>query len=134
MATNLERVLGRRLFRPASFEEVDTGGDGIFVAVNPRMPAAGKTFITYDATGRIYEALVTVSRNAYLGDSRVAMHELIHAIGFGHTGAWTSIMGPNAAGIESPTAEDVAYAQLFYAISRLQRDREAQFGILESTR
>jgi len=134
MATNLERVLGRRLFRPASFEEVDTGADGIFVAVNPRMPAAGKTFITYDATGRIYEALVTVSRNAYLGDSRVAMHELIHAIGFGHTGAWTSIMGPNAAGIESPTAEDVAYAQLFYAISRLQRDREAQFGILESTR
>jgi len=134
MATNLERLLGRRLFRAASFEDVDSGGDGIFVAVNPRMPAAGKTFITYDATGRIYEALVTVSRNVYLGDSRVAMHELIHAIGFGHTGAWTSIMGPNAAGIESPTAEDVAYAQLFYAISRLQRDREAQFGILESTR
>jgi len=134
MATNLERLLGRRLFRAASFEDVDSGGDGIFVAVNPRMPAAGKTFITYDATGRIYEALVTVSRNAYLGDPRVAMHELIHAIGFGHTGAWTSIMGPNAAGIESPTAEDVAYAQLFYAISRLQRDREAQFGILESTR
>ena len=134
MATNLERLLGRRLFRAASFEEVDSGGVGIFVAVNPRMPAAGKTFITYDATGRIYEALVTVSRNAYLGDPRVAMHELIHAIGFGHTGAWTSIMGPNAAGIESPTAEDVAYAQLFYAISRLQRDREAQFGILESTR
>jgi len=134
MATNLERLLGRRLFRAASFEDVDSGGDGIFVAVNPRMPAAGKTFITYDATGRIYEALVTVSRNAYLGDPRVAMHELIHAIGFGHTGAWPSIMGPNATGIESPTAEDVAYAQLFYAISRLQRDREAQFGILESTR
>jgi len=134
MATNLERLLGRALFRPASFEEVDAGGDGIFVAVNPGMPAAGKTFITYEATGRIYEALVTVSRNAYLGDSRVAMHEMLHALGFGHTGAWSSIMGPNVAGVESPTVEDVAYAQLYYAVSQLQRDREAPFGIPESAR
>jgi hypothetical protein len=43
-------------------------------------------------------------------------------------------MGPNADGIDSPTAEDVAYAQLLYAISRLQRDREAPFGIPEVTR
>ena len=134
LAANLERLLGRRLFRPASFEEVDAGADGIFVAVNRRMSAAGKTFITYEATGRIYEALVTVSRNAYLGDSRVAMHEMLHALGFGHTGAWSSIMGPNVAGVESPTVEDVAYAQLYYAVSQLQRDREAPFGIPESAR
>ena len=134
LATNLEQLLGRKLFRPASFEEVDAGADGIFVAVNSRMGAAGKTYITYDATGRIYEALLTVSQNAYLGEPRVAMHELLHAIGFGHTGGWPSIMGPNAGGIESPTAEDVAYAQLFYAVSKLQRDRDAQFGIPESTR
>jgi hypothetical protein len=134
MAANLERLLARKLFRPASFEEVDAGADGILVTVNRRMPAAGKTFITYDASGRIYEALVTVSQNDYLGQSRVATHEMLHAIGFGHTGAWSSVMGPNAAGVESPSVEDVAYAQLFYAISQLQRDREAQFGILESGR
>jgi hypothetical protein len=62
------------------------------------------------------------------------MHELLHAIGFGHTGGWSSIMGPNVAGVELPTAEDVAYAQLFYAITQIQRDREAQFGIAESAR
>jgi len=134
LAMSLERLLGRKLFRPASFEEVDAGADGIFVAVNKRMAAAGKTYITYDATGRIYEALLTVSQNAYLGESRVAMHELLHAIGFGHTGGWPSIMGPNAAGVELPTAEDVAYAQLFYAITRIQRDRDAPFGIAESAR
>jgi hypothetical protein len=134
LATSLERLLGRNLFRPASFEEVDAGADGIFVTVNRRMAAAGKTYITYDATGRIYEALLTVSQHAYLGESRVAMHELLHAIGFGHTGGWPSIMGPNAAGVELPTAEDVAYAQLFYAITRIQRDREAPFGIAESAR
>ena len=134
LTRNLEQLLGRKLFRPASFEEVDAGADGIFVAVNRRMAAAGKTYITYDAMGRIYEALLTVSQNAYLGEPRVAMHELLHAIGFGHTGGWPSIMGPNAGGVESPTAEDVAYAQLFYAVSKLQRDRDAQFGIAESTR
>jgi hypothetical protein len=59
---------------------------------------------------------------------------LLHAIGFGHTHAWPSVMGPNAAGVDSPTAEDVAYAQLYYAISELQRNREAQFGIPEAGR
>lgn len=134
MARNLEQLLGRKLFRPASFEEVDAGADGIFVAVNRRMSAAGKTFVTYDESGRIYEALVTVGGNEYLGQSRVATHEMLHAIGFGHTHAWPSVMGPNASGVDSPTAEDVAYAQLYYAISALQRNREAQFGIPEAAR
>jgi len=134
MAASFEQILGRALFRPASFEEIDAGADGIFVTVNRRMAAGGKTFITHDATGRIYEALVTVSDHSYLGDSRIAMHELMHAIGFGHTGAWPSVMGPNATGVPSPSMEDVAYAQLYYAISQLQREKEAQFGILESGR
>jgi hypothetical protein len=134
MATSLEQTLGRALFRPASYEEVEAGADGIFVTVSRRLSAGGKTFTTHDASGRIYEALVTVSQHDYLGDSRIAMHELMHAIGFGHTGAWVSVMGPNASGVRTPSAEDVAYAQLYYAISQLQRDKEAQFGILESGR
>lgn len=134
MARNLELVLGRTLFRPASFEEVDAGADGIFVTVNRRMPSAGKTFVTYDESGRIYEALVTVGQNDYLGQSRVATHEMLHAIGFGHTRAWSSVMGPNASGADWPTAEDVAYAQLYYAISELQRNKEARFGIPEAGR
>jgi hypothetical protein len=134
MARNLETLLGRRLFRPASFEEVDAGADGIFVTVNRWMPSAGKTFVTYDESGRIYEALVMVGQTEYLGQSRVAAHEMLHALGFGHTRGWISVMGPNAAGVDSPTAEDVAYAQLYYAISDLQRSREARFGIPEAGR
>jgi hypothetical protein len=134
MARNLETLLGRRLFRPASFEEVDAGADGIFVTVNRWMPSAGKTFVTYDESGRIYEALVMVGQTEYLGQSRVATHEMLHALGFGHTRGWTSVMGPNAAGVDSPTAEDVAYAQLYYAISELQRSREARLGIPEAGR
>jgi hypothetical protein len=60
-AMEVERLIGRSLFRPASFEDVEAGGDGILVTIDRRMSAAGRTFITYDQGGRIYEALVTVS-------------------------------------------------------------------------
>jgi hypothetical protein len=134
-ARALERLVGRPLFRPATFEEVnEPGADGILVTINRGMPAAGKTFITYDQAGRIYEALVTVSQRDFLVQPRVATHELMHAVGFGHTGAWSSVMGPNTSGVDTPSVEDVAYAQLYYAISQLQRDREAPFGILETAR
>ena len=46
-------------------------------------------------TGRIYEALVTVAQRGFLREPRIAAHELLHAIGLGHTRAWTSVMGPN---------------------------------------
>ena len=123
-----------RSFAPTSFAEIDSGSEGILVTVNRRLSAGGKTFVTYDQGGRIYEALVTVSDHDYLGESRIATHELLHAIGFGHTAAWSSVMGPYTTGVQSPTIEDVAYAQLFYAISEVQRDRDAPFAILESAR
>ena len=135
VAAGVEKLIGRSLFRPATFAAVDSPGvDGILVTVDRRMGAAGRTFTTHDASGRIFEALVTVSRREFLGDPRIASHELLHALGFGHTGAWRSVMGANAGSINEPTVEDVAYAQLFYAISALQREREAPFGILESGR
>ncbi|HUQ83311.1 MAG TPA: carboxypeptidase-like regulatory domain-containing protein [Gemmatimonadaceae bacterium] len=134
VADDVERVVGRRLFRPAAYEEVEAGGDGIFVTIDRRMTPAGRTFITYDQGGRIYEALVTVSRRESLGDSRIASHELLHAIGLGHTGAWPSVMGVNTGAINAPSLQDVAYAQAYYALARLQRERGAPFGILESGR
>jgi hypothetical protein len=132
MASELELLLGRPLFRPASFSEIEGGADGILVTVDPGMPAAGRTFVTYDAAGRIYEALLTVSRRDYLDDPRVLMHELLHALGFGHTTGWRSVMGPSTGGVRAPTPEDVAYAQLYFAIAAIQRDREVPFGILEA--
>ena len=125
-------MVGSSLFRPASFEEVEAGGDGIFVTIQRGMSAAGRTFITYDQSGRIYEALVTVGRREYLGESRVATHELLHAMGLGHTRAWASVMGPQPGSLNAASVEDVAYAQLYYAISELQRRRDAPFGIPEA--
>ena len=127
-----ERLIGRSLFRPTSFAEIDSGADGILVTVNRGMSAAGRTFITYDPTGRIYEALVTVADRRFLTEPRIAAHELLHAIGLGHTRSWTSVMAPNTGANNVPSVDDVAYAQLYYAISELQRQREAPFGILEA--
>jgi hypothetical protein len=134
LASSLEERLGLTLFRPATFEEIDAGADGILVTIDRGMSAAGKTFITYDATGRIFEALVSVSHRQLLGDPRVAMHELLHAIGFGHTNAWGSVMSTSSRGIATPTAEDVAYAQLYYAVAALQRRHDAPYGIAEAGR
>jgi hypothetical protein len=133
IAEGVERTLGRSLFRAAPFTEIDSGADGILVTVRRGMSAAGRTFITYDQTGRIYEALVTVSRREFLTEERIAAHELLHAIGLGHTRAWPSVMGPSTGSNDSPSVDDIAYAQLYYAISDLQRQREAPFGILEAT-
>lgn len=134
MAREVEHLVGRRLFRPASYEDVESGGDGILVTIDRRMSPAGRTFITFDQAGRIYEALVTVSRREYLSESRIASHELMHAIGLGHTSAWPSVMGANTGTVNAPTVQDVAYAQLYYAIARLQRDKEAGYAILEAGR
>lgn len=132
VAVGVERMLGRSLFRPGTFAEIDSGADGILVTVNRGMSAAGRTFITYDETGRIYEALVTVARPEFLTEPRIAAHELLHAIGLGHTRGWSSVMGPSTGSNNSPSVDDIAYTQLYYAISDLQRQREAPFGILEA--
>ena len=133
VAARVERMLGRSLFRPASFAEIDGGADGILVTVSRGIAAAGRTFITYDQTGRIYEALVMVSHRELLTEERIAAHELLHAIGLGHTRGWPSVMGPSTGSNDAPSVDDIAYAQLYYAISDLQRRREAPFGILEAT-
>ena len=123
VASAVERMLGRSLFRPVRFAEIDSGADGILVTVQRGMAPAGRTFITYDQTGRIYEALVTVARHEFLTESRIAAHELLHAIGLGHTRGWQSVMGPNTGANSAPSVDDIAYAQLYYAISDLQRRR-----------
>ena len=133
IASGVERLIGRPLFRAASSAEIDGGADGILVTVQRGMAPAGRTFITYDQTGRIFEALVTVSRREFLGDSRIAAHELMHALGLGHTRGWQSVMAPSTGSNDVPSVDDIAYAQLYYAIADLQRQREAPFGILEAT-
>jgi hypothetical protein len=119
LARGLERIVGRALFTPATAGPTIDGRDRIVVEVDEGLRQAGSTFITYGQTGRIIDALVTVQRRALLGDSRVVMHELLHALGAGHTRAWLSIMNTAGLGPSLPTAEDVAYLQVLYRLRAL---------------
>ena len=72
-----------------------------------------------------------MSSRSLLGSQRVVTHELMHAIGFGHTTAWTSVMGPPE-GVDRPTATDAAHAQLLLAVREAQHQFDAPYGILEA--
>jgi hypothetical protein len=127
----VERELGMTLFRPASDRELGVGTNGIAISVNPSIGAEGFTFVSW-SSGRVYDAHVSVRTRELLVDHAVLAHELLHALGFGHTSAWRSVMTSPFHRAESPTPEDVAYAQLLYAVRVAQQRERAPYGILEA--
>ncbi len=130
IARQLERDWGRPLFRPATLPlrtaSDDASADapgfaGIVVAVDPRMRAAGLTTIGWSGDGDVGGATVAVQSRALLAAPAIVTHELLHALGIGHAGeGWTSVMHPVASGVGGgrASADDVAYAQLLYAMRR----------------
>ena len=57
---------------------------------------------------------------------------MLHALGFGHTRSWISLLNPGGQRTTSPTVADVAYAQLFYRVLALQEHLDAPYGLLEA--
>jgi hypothetical protein len=132
VARQLEQDVGRTLFRPISQDSAESEGWSIRVTVDPAEESAGITFITYDGVGDVYEATIAIRSSMLLADSRVVSHELMHALGFGHSVGWSSVMGgPNQSATRA-TASDVAYAQLFYRMRRVYIEQHATHGVLET--
>jgi hypothetical protein len=52
----------------------------------------------------------------------IVAHELMHALGYGHTTARLSAMQTRAPGLGSVTVEDAACAQLLMRLHALQQD------------
>ena len=137
---DLQEDLGAGLFRPASYWETlpdeDNGPfDVVLVWFDPRLAAAGVSVTVLDR-GDITYAGVRFKRSSMLADIQgpgLISHEFLHALGFGHTCAWRSLMADpyRCAGNTSPTAtlKDVAYIQLLLRTHALQREHEAQWGI-----
>jgi hypothetical protein len=129
----LEMELGQHLFRPASEGDIPVQANGILVSVNRSLPTAGYTFTAYGDQGRLYDVRVTVRSRDMLGDSRIMEHEMLHALGFGHTRSWISLLNPgDGQRATSPTVADIAYAQLFYRVLALQERLDAPYGLLEA--
>lgn len=110
----LERMhedLGMILFRPVSLEKNADPEDVIVVDIEPMLAHDGITFVTWSSHGELYDARVFFGSPSKLGDERVVTHEMMHALGFGHTSRWRSVMNPGGSPVQRLTREDVAYAQ-----------------------
>lgn len=107
----LEADVGLRLFEPAAIEPGGDPEDVIVVAIRPGSRSDGLTLVTWDGFGSLYDARVILRSRATLHDRRIVTHEMMHALGFGHTTAWESVMSPRYEQVARLTAHDVAYVQ-----------------------
>jgi hypothetical protein len=118
----MEADMGMRLFEPAVLS-ADSDPDDIIVVDTKNMANDdGMTLVTWSTPGGIYDARVFLRSTSTMHNAHVVAHEMMHALGFGHTSAWSSIM--NSGGSQSRlTAQDVAYAQFALEL-RAGNDRE----------
>lgn len=118
----MESDIGMRLFEPASVA-ADEDPSGVIIVDTRSTPSDdGVTLITWSSSGAPYDARVYLRSPGTLHNTRVVTHEMMHALGFGHTSAWTSVMSADPSGPARLTAEDVAYAQAAFA-SREESER-----------
>jgi hypothetical protein len=112
---------GMRIFRPATLAG-DDPTDVIVVDLGIMREADGLSRVTWAPTGELFDVRVTLRDAGVLHSTRVVTHEMMHALGFGHTTAWRSVVSPDRASSDRLTPEDVAYAELAMR-SRIERER-----------
>ena len=132
-ARQLEMDFGRSLFQPAPDEPADEEIWKIVVVVASSAGSAGMTYVTYDSFGAIYEVMIAIRTREYFADARLISHELMHALGFGHSTGWYSAAGGSTSTPARATATDIAYAQLLYRLRRAHIAQQATHGILASS-
>ncbi len=129
----LEDELGMALFKPAGDSAVQADGWGTSVRVDPTLNASGLTFDTWEGGGQLFDAAITVRHASDFSDRTIMFHELLHALGFGHTSAWTSIMAKHvSSATQALTEEDVAYTQVLLRLGQVQRALRTSYGLREA--
>ena len=108
----LEADVGMRLFVPSTMKAGDDPVDAILVAVKATAGDGGMTLITWTSGGDVYDARVFLRDRKTLHNPAVVTHEMVHALGFGHTTAWQSVMNPSSGHNNRLTVIDVAHVQL----------------------
>jgi hypothetical protein len=140
-AARVEDALGMDVFRPVPYFrtlprfEGDDPDDVVLVMINRALTTAGLTTVVGRGGNMEYAALSLERASAVLepqGEALVA-HELMHAIGVGHTCGWRSVVAEAGTCPQmrapAPTAEDVAYTQLLYRVRELQRGGDFRWGL-----
>jgi hypothetical protein len=119
----MEEDMGMHLFEPASLATEPDDATVIVVDLKAMAGDEGVTYITWSTNSSPYDARVYLRSTSSLHDARVVTHEMMHALGFGHTTSWTSIMNAGPSGPDRLSVEDVAYAQAAFE-SRASNERD----------
>ena len=105
--------LGRQVFRPATVAHAADPEDVIIVDVRLIEGIDGVSRLTWKPSGELFDVRITFRETATLHDEAVVMHEMMHALGFGHTKAWRSVVNPSPyVRLRRLSPEDVAYAEV----------------------
>jgi hypothetical protein len=113
--------LGRALFEPATLGDADPV-DVIVVDLRAMPGSDGFSRASWSSSGEIFDVRVSFGSRSALHDSHVVTHEMTHALGFGHTNAWRSVVNSNERGTARLTPTDVAYIELAMLL-RERRER-----------
>ncbi len=122
----MQNEVGRQLFVPATMSSLappDVNGfssKAVLVWVDSTLSGfAGYTNWIWDGNLNMLAAKTRVTANSALASRSLMKHELLHALGFHHTCAWTTIMGGYGCGsAQSVTKSDAAAFSLGYLTRR----------------
>jgi hypothetical protein len=105
----------------------------IIVGIDPGLETTGRGNWAAQG-GEIVAGMVYLKSSRVIRDpenASVVAHELMHALGFGHTCSWPSVMAKESCPRlweDAPTSDDVAHAQLLLRLRTLER----KYGIYGS--
>jgi hypothetical protein len=142
----VEDAFGMDLFRPVRYAQTLAQGleesapdDVVLVVIDPSLPVAGLTMVLGRRGSVEYAAVSLQRRGTVLTDfgPELVGHEMMHALGFGHTCSWRSVVAdlqrcPQMR-TSTPSPQDVAHAQVLYRVRELQRGGDLRWGLDAAT-
>lgn len=135
----IEEVFGSDLFRPVPFRETVPRedyypDDVILVQADPSLRYSGLGISSSFGNEIVYGEvrLKRASLDAFDDGAHLVAHEMMHALGLGHTCSWRTVLADARCPgmrVSAPSPEDVAHSVLARRVRELQRAHGARWGL-----